>query len=48
VTSGLGRSIFTLWVASGMEMMNMMRRTSMTSMRGVVFTVLNGSSLTVA
>ena len=44
----VGRSIFTLWVITGMVMMNMMRRTSMTSMIGVVLIVLNGCSATVA
>jgi hypothetical protein len=43
-----GRSIFTLWVITGRVRMNMIRRTSITSMIGVVLMVLNGCSATVA
>src|SRR3546814_18693737 len=42
---GTGRSIFTAWVWTGMVMMNMMRSTSMTSINGVMFTSIIGSSL---
>src|SRR4051794_40987115 len=38
-----GRSSFTAWVWIGMVMMNMMRRTSMTSMSGVTLTSSIGS-----
>src|SRR3546814_570380 len=41
---GTGRSIFTAWVWTGMVMMNMMRSTSMTSINGVMFTSIIGSS----
>jgi hypothetical protein len=39
---GLGRSMFTACVATGIVMMNMMRRTSMTSISGVVFISIIG------
>src|SRR5690349_6454256 len=39
---GAGRSMSTEWVATGMVMMNMMSRTSMTSMSGVVFISIIG------
>ena len=39
---GDGRSILIAWVATGMVMMNMMRRTSMTSINGVVFISIIG------
>src|SRR5215217_5475554 len=38
-----GRSSFTAWVWIGMVMMNMMRRTNMTSMSGVVLMSSIGS-----
>src|SRR3982750_3912561 len=38
-----GRSSFTAWVWIGMVMMNMMRRTNMTSMSGVVLMSIMGS-----
>src|ERR687890_592307 len=38
-----GRSSFTAWVWIGIVMMNMIRRTSMTSMRGVVLMSTIGS-----
>ena len=42
VGAGLGRSMLTAWVATGMVMMNMMRSTSMTSINGVVFISIIG------
>src|SRR5688572_29309037 len=38
-----GRSSFTAWLWIGMVMMNMMRRTSITSMSGVVLMSIIGS-----
>ncbi len=38
-----GKSSFTAWVWTGMVMMNMMRRTNMTSMSGVTFMSIIGS-----
>jgi hypothetical protein len=39
----VGTSNFTAWVWMGIVMMNMMRRTSMTSMSGVVFRSMIGA-----
>ena len=37
----VGSGMSSAWVAMGMTMMNMMRRTSSTSMKGVTFMSLN-------
>ena len=43
-----GRSSFTAWVWIGMVMMNMIRRTSMTSISGVVLMSIIGSPSTLS